>query len=433
MIKKLSCILLSLALIGCSDWMGDKEEPPLPGKRISLQAAQEKLKADTDIESEQVVLPQMPANAAWPQALGNATGVSGNLAFSAQPKVIDSVAVGDGAAFIAPVIPAPVMADGMVFAMDGNGVISAHRADDLGKVYWQSEAITHNEDDDEGSLLGGGLAWANGAVFAVNDEGTVAALTSNDGTKRWVREFKLPIRSAPRIAGKFLLILTADNQLMALRQSTGELVWSHRGINEISGKLRASPPAARDGAVLASYSSGEVFALELDNGNPLWNDNLAGSGLNSADPATFSTVSPIMATGLSFAGSTHSLTAFESESGNRLWDRKISSLSAPWLAGNYLFVLTADKQLAAIRGINGTVPWIRELPSTEKGALWFGPIVAGGKIWLTNNQGELLAFDPQTGKTMQTIEVPDGVLTAPIIAGQGMYLLTQDAKLVWLK
>jgi outer membrane protein assembly factor BamB len=228
--------------------------------------------------------------------------------------------------------------------------------------------------------------------------------------------------------------LTADNQLIALRQSTGDMVWSHRGINEIAGRLHMSPPAVRDGTVVAAYSSGEIFALELDNGNPAWNDNLAGSGPGSADPATFSTVSPIMATGLSFAGSSSVLTAFETDNGSRLWERKIPTSTAPWLAGNYLFVLTSDAEIAAVRGMDGAITWTKKLPA-ESGdkPQWFGPVVAGSHVWIVNNQGQLLALSPQTGKTIQTLDVPEGILSAPIIAGETMYLIDQEAKLTIVK
>lgn len=428
-------LLIPLLLTACSDWLGDKEEPPLPGERISLQSATEALKADAGLEEEKIMIPPMPANAAWPQALGNATGVSGNLAFSEHPQVVESVAVGEGAKFVSPLLPVPVVADGMVFAMDGAGVISAHHADELGKIYWQSRLIARGEED-ENALLGGGLAWAGNTLFAVSDEGAVAALNATDGSKRWVKELKLPLRSAPRVAGKLLLVLTADNQLLALRQSSGEMVWSHRGISEIAGKLHTAPPAVRDGTVLVSYSSGEIVALELENGNPLWNDNLAGSGPSSADPATFSTVSPVMANGLSFTGSSAVLAAFESDTGRRLWDRKIASFAAPWLAGNYLFTLTPEAQVAAVRGMDGVIAWVQELPGNKTAKhppQWYGPLAAGNRVWVVNNQGQLLALNPQTGKIAQEIEVPEGILAAPVIAGETMYLLSQDAKLTRVK
>jgi outer membrane protein assembly factor BamB len=285
-LRLLFVLAVMAPLASCTDWLGGSEkEIPLPGKRISLKTQQSGLAADVGVKDEPIVLLAMPANAAWPQVQGNATGVSGNLAFGKAPQLQNSVSVGEGTPFTSPLIPPPIVADGMVFAMDGSGALSAHHADDIDKLYWHSSALMHGEDD-ESPLLGGGLAWSKGTLFAANDEGKVAAFNASNGSRRWVKELKLPLRSPPRVAGNLLLLLTADNQLLALLQSTGDLSWSHRGISEVAGKLQASSPAIRDNTVLVTYSSGEVSALDLPSGNPLWSDNLAGAGPDSADPAT---------------------------------------------------------------------------------------------------------------------------------------------------
>lgn len=418
-------------LTACSDWLGDEEEPPLPGERISLRESQKSLLADAGLEEETVILPAMPVNAAWPQALGNATGVSGNLALGKSPKVQDSVKIGEGEAFSSPLAPAPIIADGSIFAMDGQGNISAHAVADPAKTYWKSAALVY--EDEDASLLGGGVAWSGGVLYAANDAGMVVALNATNGKKRWLKELKLPLRSPPRLAGSFVLVLTADNQLLALRQNNGELQWSHRGISEIAGSLHASPPAVRDKTVLVSYNSGELVALDLDTGSPIWTDNLADTGLQ-ASSASGSTVSPIMATGISFACGSTLLAAFESDNGRRLWDRTVPCASAPWLAGNYLFILTPRAQLAAIRGIDGGLQWVADLPKEEgKKILWHGPVVAGESIWLVGENGQLLSFSAQEGKILQDIEVPEGILTAPVIAGEAMYLLDKEARLQVVK
>ncbi len=419
-------------LAACSDWMGDEEEPPLPGERISLRESQKPLLADIELEGEKVVLPAMPVNAAWPQAMGNATGVSGNLAFTEAPSLVASVKIGDGNEFASPLIPAPVVAENMIFAMDGRGVISAHALSDPEKIYWTSSLL--NEADEEGILLGGGLAWAKGTLFAANDAGMVAGFNANTGGKRWVKELKLPLRSPPRVAGDLVLILTADNQLLALQQGNGELQWSQRGISEVAGALHATPPAVRDGTIIVSYSSGEISGLDLKTGNQLWTDSLADSGPQSVDSANFNTVSPVMATGISFAGSSSLLAAFESEGGRRLWDRTIPTYSAPWLAGNYLFLVTPKGQLAAVRGLDGGLQWVRDLPRNDgKKTLWYGPVVAEGRVWVIGENGWLVSYSPQDGQDEKAIEVAEGIRTAPVIADKTMVLIDKTGRMHVLK
>jgi outer membrane protein assembly factor BamB len=104
------------------------------------------------------------------------------------------------------------------------------------------------------------------------------------------------------------------------------------------------------------------------------------------------------------------------------------------LAGNYLFLQTPDAQLVAIRGIDGMMPWIVPLISPDgKATSWRGPVVAGNAVWLVNNRGKLVSFDPQTGKVRQSIDVADDMMTTPVIADKSMYLVDEDAKLYLIK
>lgn len=84
----------------------------------------------------------------------------------------------------------------------------------------------------------------------------------------------------------------------------------------------------------------------------------------------------------------------------------------------------------AITRRDGKVLWTTKLPGT---ATWAGPVLAGGKLWLASDKGQLVGVEPATGK-------PDGggqnlggpVFTSPVVAGGRMFVLTDKAKLVAL-
>ena len=56
---------------------------------------------------------------------------------------------------------------------------------------------------------------------------------------------------------------------------------------------------------------------------------------------------------------------------------------------------------------------------------WFGPVLAGEKLWLTNSRGELVALSVADGKVQTTIRAGDSFSLAPIVANQTLYTLDE--------
>ncbi|MDG1286248.1 MAG: PQQ-binding-like beta-propeller repeat protein [Rickettsiales bacterium] len=427
----LSCTML-LALSSCNylpDWIGDQEdEKILPGERIALKRRAELFEAELPAAEGNIQLPPERRNASWNQPLGSSAGVSDHLTLAQPLQVAASTSVGEGTSFSTLIIPAPVIENGRVFALDGNGALSAHDSTSL-ELIWQSDALVSEDSDD--SLLGGGLAVAGKVLYAANDEGKIIALSTEDGRLFWQQELNLPLRAAPRLIGKILLILSADNQLLALNRRDGEPRWIHQGLNDQASQLQSTVPAAGGEMVLATYSSGEVTALSLKDGSELWSDMLAGSAQTALQDERFGALSTLMTPRVSFAGSAKSFTAYMTGNGRRIWERRVPLAAQPWLTGTTLYMLTTDYQLMAVNGGNGKILWVQTLDKKDGGStiLWQHPIVASDTVWMVGSHGQLKAFNALTGEEGNALEIPEGVVAAPVIADGALYLMDKGATL----
>ncbi|HBF90041.1 MAG TPA: hypothetical protein DDX09_02640, partial [Hyphomonas atlantica] len=56
--------------------------------------------------------------------------------------------------------------------------------------------------------------------------------------------------------------------------------------------------------------------------------------------------------------------------------------------------------------------------------------LASGRVLIVSSDGELLAFDPQTGEQTDSLDIKDTVYIEPIAVQGKLFLLTDDAKLV---
>jgi outer membrane protein assembly factor BamB len=186
------------------------------------------------------------------------------------------------------------------------------------------------------------------------------------------------------------------------------------------------------------YSSGELFALRVENGRVAWSDSLAasrraGALANLADIRGM----PVIDRGLVIAVS-HSgrMAAIDERSGGRAWDQEIGGVNMPWPAGDFVFVLSNDNEVVALTRQGGRVRWVTSLPrysdpEDRSGAIiWSGPVLAGERLWLVSTSAELIAISPANGEILQRFPLPDAAYLAPVVAEGTLYVLTDGGELV---
>ena len=283
-----------------------------------------------------------------------------------------------------------------------------------------------------------GVAFAAGTLYAATAFGEIAALAAEDGAILWRRSLGGVFRAAPAVADGRVFAIDAANRLFALDAETGETLWTHEGIAEPAGLLGAAVPAISGDLVLAAYSSGELFALRVENGRVAWSDTLILQG-RLGPRASLSDIdaSPVIDNDLVFAvGHGGSLAAVDLRSGVRVWDREIGGGETPWIAGDHLYLVTADAEVVCLRRDDGRIRWVVPLPrfedpeDREEPILWSGPVLAGGVLVVASSDGEVRRLSPDDGSSAGAAAVAGGARVAPVVADGTIYLLTRDAGLV---
>jgi outer membrane protein assembly factor BamB len=428
-------LALLTGLAACSgddSWFGASEGPPLPGERVSVMLLERELTADPELATLPIELPPPVQNASWPQNGGVPTHAMHHLAAADQLRLAWSADIGAGASDEGQLLARPVVADGRVYTMDAEGTIRAFNAADGGPIW----AFTQ---EDEDGVIGGGLAYANGWLFATLSSGDVLGLDAVNGTEIWRQALALPLRAAPTVAEDRVLVLSADNQLYALDGTTGRPVWRHAGFFEGAGLLGGPSPAVDRGLVVVPYSSAEVFALRLDNGRPLWSDTVERPRRTQAlDQITDIDGMPVIEDDTVYvAGYGGQMAAIDARRGIRAWDIDIASSDTPWLAGDFLYVLTTRGEVVALLRANGRVRWVSPLPRLanpdDPGStpiIWSGPVLVGDRLLIVGSNGQAVTMSPYNGEILGRQELPGPVEIAPVAAQGYVYMVTEDAELL---
>ena len=428
--------IVALSLSSCNyikEVIGQKEVP-LPGQRIPVMLNESELQADPRVSDLRVLLPTPRENPNWTQAGGNATHAMHHLKIRNTVVEYWDQSIGEGSSDERRLVARPVVADGYVFTMDAEFEVNAFEIS-TGKQVWNYDPNVPEEDEE---TFGGGLAYEGGRVFMSTGFGKIIALRADNGAELWRGNLPGPSRSSPTVGGGRVFVVTIDNQTIAFDEESGKKLWTHSGISESAGLLGGGSPALVGNTVISPYSSGELVALRVTNGRVVWSDSLVA--VRRTD--TLSTVAhirghPVVDRGVVYAIS-HSgrLVAIDLRTGARVWDRSIGGSETPWVAGNFIYVLSNQGDLYCLTRLGGRVRWVQSLPKYEdpedKGGpiKWFGPVLASDRLMVVGNHGDVLSVSPYTGAFLSKLELTDKLSVAPVVASGSVFFLSDDADLI---
>ena len=432
-----TALLAPLALGGCElldDWFG-KRKVPLPGKREPIVGGRRTLEVDEGVPK--VVLQAEVRNAAWPQAGGNPAHFMGHLAAGERLTEAWSANIGAGGGYRRKILAQPVSADGIIYVMDSDAVVSAF---DIagGRRVWRFD--TRQEDDDS-TNVGGGLAIDQGTLYTVNGLAEAVALDAAKGTVRWRSKFGSPTRSAPTVVEGRLFFTTIEDRLLALAADDGRQLWSYQSANATTSILGRPAPAYATGLVVAGFGSGELAALRADSGGVAWTDTLAAT-VGGGNIADFSAIRglPLVGDGRVYAIGLGGLAvAVDMPSGRRLWERSVAGEDSPWAAGDWLFVVSLDQRMAAVSRADGRVAWVTDLPRWENPEkqkdpiTWYGPLLAGDRLIVAGTNHQALAASPDTGEILGQQELSGAASLGPVVADGTVFVVTDDGRLLALR
>ena len=102
-------------------------------------------------------------------------------------------------------------------------------------------------------------------------------------------------RCAPRptAAGERVFVVTKEGQVFCLSGSDGTELWTFRGMPERASLLSNTSPAVDGDIVVVPYPTGDLVALRVSDGKPVWSESLARTRTGSSMSAMSDTARPV--------------------------------------------------------------------------------------------------------------------------------------------
>lgn len=452
---------LSAGLSGCSIIQAanfldrpNNKSVAAQGERIPVLPADDQITPSAALKGQDFSLPQPVRLAEWP--LPGGTPEQSTEHVEAAPALRIAWRQGLGVPGLNRkhfVTAPPVMAEGKVFAMDGQAHVSAHDAA-TGRRLWEVDVRPKGRDDRrDRDAYGGGVAYVGGKLIVTSGYRLITALDAKTGRAAWTTRTDEPLHGAPNIAAGRIFTVTLDDQLLVFDVDKGQQLWNYQAIIEPARILAASSPAISGGTVVTGFASGELVAQNTANGNDQWSQSLSQSNRNNALSEIRDIAGrPVIYRGDVFAASHAGLfSAYVLNAGAPRWSLPLSSQTTPWPAGDVVYVISTTGQLVCVARDSGQIYWVQDLnaaapvntlttrgrrrkqPKAPKKAYWSGPILASNRLIMVSSNGDLEARDPKTGDLQRTIRLGAPAMQPPIAAGDMLYLVTDKAELIAIR
>lgn len=423
---------LALGLTACSS---SKDKPPLTGERISVLQLQQALEPDSDAADSEFMMPELWGNEFWPQVGGYPDHAMRHVALSdGELDEIWDADIGSGSDKRSRLNAQPVVVDNRIYTMDVDGDVAAFDVK-TGKRLWQ---VNIQPDDEENAALTGGLGFGDGLLYVTDSYGYVLALKPDTGDKVWQYNTVVPARAAPTIADGRVFVVTLDNALFAFDAQKGAVLWRQDGVSEAIGMLGTPSPAASGSVLVVAFSSGEVHGIRVENGQTVWTDNLSNvrGGYGGLSDISDISGAPVIEDNITYAASTGGrIVAVDTRTGARKWQREMGIVSMPWVAGNFLFVITTHNELVALTKDAGRIRWVVQLPSfedeedKEDPILWTRPVLAGGRLIIAGTNEKVMEINPADGKVNRIWDAGVPVRIPPVVADSTLFVLGENGLL----
>lgn len=406
----------------------------LPGAREHIRPDDPTLAPEAAV-ADRLSLAPATRNASWLQGHGTPATRTDHPAFGTALTPLWSAPIGQGDKRKFRITADPVVADGRIFTLDSDAQVTATST--AGQTLWTHDVAPVRDGNGQGS--GGGLALGGGRLYVTSGYGTVTALDPATGTEIWRQKLQATGSAAPSYGDGLVYLVAGAKTAWALEADTGRIRWQLDGLEDIHNIHGGPAPALTDQFVIFGYGSGDLQGAFKKGGLRMWNATIAGRregfAINRIDDITGDPV--VVGNTVYAANHSGRLVALNAGSGKRLWTAHDAALQPVWVTGGAVFFISDRNTLKRVNASDGAEVWSVELPGyttqrprrRERIHGNYGPIVAGGRLYVAGGDGLLRAFDPATGSLLKTAGIPGGAAANPVVVNGVMYVVTKKGQL----
>jgi outer membrane protein assembly factor BamB len=243
----------------------------------------------------------------------------------------------------------PLLADGVIYAVSEEGELAAFDADS-GKLRWESELEIP---------ISGGVGKYRDSLLLGGADGLVMRLSAEDGSEIWRQPVTGEVLAAPQSNGQVVVAQAYDGKLMAFDYETGDKLWTFSNDVPVLTLRGTSTPIIYNDFVIAGFADGKVIAVSLDSGSVVWEARVAiAQGRSEIERIVdIDGTMAVQGAELYVASYQGRIVALEMRAGRKLWQRNVSAVSGVSVGFGNVYVADEDGTVSAFLRNGQSIRW----------------------------------------------------------------------------
>lgn len=238
--------------------------------------------------------------------------------------------------------------DNIVYSVSVDGSVFAVSLDN-GRTLWRQRLATP---------ITGGITHDRGDLFVSTMDGRLHALAATDGSLHWSTRLTSEAIAPVGVDARRVFVQTVDGRITAFERSDGRQAWTYENAMPILTVRGTAAPLVLDQFVIAGFATGRVLALDKVLGIPRWDARLAtADGRSELERLIDVDGTPRWHNGMIYAASYNGDVAAIGLNGEIRWQEEGSSYGSPEIAMGSLYLTLDDSRIRAYDLLNGASQW----------------------------------------------------------------------------
>ena len=307
---------------------------------------------------------------------------------------------------------------------DGNGTI--FKLDENLTLVWKKNIYSKKEKKLSLSL---NFSYDQKKIIVTDNLAYIYALDVMNGNVIWKQKNSSAFNSEIKIKNDKIYTVDFDNVLNCYSIVDGKRLWEYKSENTFIKSTKKLSLVLSDDKAIFINSVGDINALELQNGNLIWQTPTQGIFTNENSFSIIYSDIVLDDKTLLISNNNKELFALELGTGSILWKQNISSISRSSIIDKMIFTINDNGYLIVIDKENGNILRSTNIKTNQKkyrDSKPTGFVIAKNKIYLSLNNGYLIKVNIMSGKPENAFKIANKFISRSYIVNKKLYILSNN-------
>lgn len=277
--------------------------------------------------------------------------------------------------------------------------------------------------------VSGGVGAGSGYVAVGTLDGLLIVLSGQDGSEVFRQQLTSEVLSSPAIQDDLLVVQSQNGHVFGFDLNTQERKWHYDATLPLLSLRGTADPVINDKVTYAAFANGKVVALDNESGVSLWEKRISiPSGKSDLEKLADVDGTPILDQDTMYAvGFNGFVRAIDLYSGRVRWQKEFSSWVGPAFGFGQVYLSLDNGELVALDDRSSSVNWKQESLLNRR---LTRPVTLGNYVVVGDFEGYLHFISQLSGTFAERIRIDrDGLLSPPIVVDDTLYIYSSDGTL----